>query len=455
MRYFNQHKSISVSRDSAGAEFGPRSASPFTSALLFLVMASLVLISSPGSLSAQVASESPPEELMEYFNKALQNNPGLGMYQSRIDAGEQLERQAGSLPDPEINLGFFINPAVDTQFLGRFSISAMQMFPWFGTLGAGRDQQRYLTDAEQQLYNDAALELFRNLHRAWLDIAELRAIIELTKEESDLLDNLRSQIQTRFETARASQVDLLYVELEQERLQTRIENLESRLPAMYVRFNSLLGRSPGTEVDAAGFQSRELVAIRSEIAELSKQRSPGIRSLEAGYASMESGIDRNRRMGLPEFGLGLEVMGRDFSTMTMMDNMNEAYIAMATIRLPLWRGKYDGRRDELRARQRGLEYEIESERLEIDQNVSRYITSYEEAGREMILIEERIIPRIDRMYRLLLESYIGGSTDFNELIGLRRELLAQRIAHTEFQFERERALTDIEREAAVHITIVE
>ena len=455
MRYLIQHKSISVSRDLAGAKFGPRSASPFTTALLFLVMASVVLFSAPGGLSAQVASEAPPEELMEYFTEALQNNPGLGMFQSRIDAGQQLERQAGSLPDPEINLGFFINPAMDTQFLGRFSISAMQMFPWFGTLGAGRDQQRYLTDAERHLYNDSALELFQNLHRAWLDIAELRAIIELTKEESDLLDNLRSQIQTRFETARASQVDLLYVELEQERLQTRIENLESRLPAMYVRFNSLLGRSPDAEVEAAGFQSRELVAIRSEIAELSKQRSPGIRSLEAGFASMESGIDRNRRMGLPEFGLGLEVMGRDFSTMTMMDNMNEAYIAMATIRLPLWRGKYDGRRDELRARQRGLEYEIESERLEIDQNVSRYITEFEEAGREMILIEERIIPRIERMYRLLLESYIGGSTDFNELIGLRRELLAQRIAHTEFGFERERALTDIEREAAVHITMVE
>ena len=454
MRIINQPTIKPAAESISAAGNRARSASPFKGTLLFLVMASVGVFARPDFVSGQVASQEPPARLMEYFAEALENSPALAVYQTRIEAGNQRERQAGSLPDPVINLGYFLNPDMETQVLGRFSVSAMQMFPWFGSLGAARDERRFLTDAEKQQYKNSALDLFRDLHLAWLDIAEIQTEAELTRKEIDLLDNLKSQIQTRFETGRASQVDLLYVELEQERLAVRIKNLESRLPALNVRFNSLMGREGDAEVKNSGFAGRELVADRAGIAELANRRSPEIMSLEAGYASLESGIDRNRRMGMPEFGLGLEVMGRDYGSMTMM-NMNEGYFAMATVRLPLWRGKYDGRRDEYRALQRGLQLEIDSERLQIEQNVSRLINSYEEAGREITLVEERIIPRIERMYRLVLESYASGSADFNELISLRRELLAQQIAHAGLRFEQERALSEIEREAAEHIRLVD
>jgi len=428
----------------------PKASLPFGMMLVLLMVLSL-----EGVSNAQIASEQVPEPLQEYFREAVQNSPRLGIYQSRVEGQQSMVRQVGSLPDPEVNLGFFLNPAEDTQFLGRFSVSAMQMFPWFGTLSAARQEQASLTEAEQEQYRAAALNLFGEVHQAWLTYAEGRAVLALVEQEKELLDNLEAQVRVRYETARASQVDLLYVELERERLLTQIENLEDALQPTQIRFNTLLNRPANADITLPETVSpRALVVDTEDIMLLSRQQSPQIRSLEAGHAAMGSGLERTRRSGYPEFGLGLEVMGRDFSTMTMMQNMNEGYIAMATVRLPLWRGKYAGQREEYEARRRGITYEIEAEQLEIDQNAEQLHSAYREAEREVALVEERIIPRLERMYRLLLETYGAAGADFNELIEIRRELLAQRIQLTQNHYRQERALIDIEQQAGIHLNLI-
>jgi outer membrane protein, heavy metal efflux system len=59
-------------------------------------------------------------------------------------------------------------------YLGRFSISAMQMFPWFGTLEAMREIQRSAVNVESgHRISSRQLEILRDVQLTWFDIAEI------------------------------------------------------------------------------------------------------------------------------------------------------------------------------------------------------------------------------------------------------------------------------------------
>ncbi|RLD38500.1 MAG: TolC family protein, partial [Bacteroidetes bacterium] len=96
----------------------------------YLISAIVFLIS--GVLSAQ-------EELTPYLETAANNNPGLKARFSEYMDSLELVPQVGSLPDPQLAFGYFIQPIETRNGPQRFRISLTQMFPWFGTLNARED----------------------------------------------------------------------------------------------------------------------------------------------------------------------------------------------------------------------------------------------------------------------------------------------------------------------------
>lgn len=74
------------------------------------------------------------DSLAVYIAEAIRNNPGLRSEYQAYQAQMANAQGAGVLSDPQLSVG-----------LGkqRTTITIMQMFPWFGTLKAGREQMEY------------------------------------------------------------------------------------------------------------------------------------------------------------------------------------------------------------------------------------------------------------------------------------------------------------------------
>ena len=159
-------------------------------------------------------------------------------------------------------------------------------------------------------------------------------------------------------------------------------------------------------------------------------------------------------MGMPEFGLGFEVMGRDYGTMNMMPTMNESFFLMASVRVPLWRGKYDGRRDAIQAGMRAAEHSREAAMLRIRAQTEMQLNTWREARREMALYDEELLPGFEQLYSLQLESYAASETGFRELLQLRREWLDARQSRLQAWFRAERELARIERETGAWLGLI-
>jgi outer membrane protein, heavy metal efflux system len=187
-------------------------------------------------------------QLEKYLRIASEENPELRALWHQYRADQEIIPQVGTLPDPEINIGYTFNPMMSDPFLGRFSVSAMQMFPWFGTLQTRRDMQRASAETGYHRLNSRQLMIYRELQSTWFDLAELNRQISIARETIQLVRDLEALVEVRYETARAGQADLLRIQMEEQRLQTLIENLEDKLNPIRAKFNAYLNRDPVAEL---------------------------------------------------------------------------------------------------------------------------------------------------------------------------------------------------------------
>src|SRR5690554_446769 len=129
-----------------------------------------------------VRSTSFSQSLDEYLKIATENNPELKAYFNEYLAALEKVPQVGALPDPELTMGFFIQPM--ERFMGnqQADIQLMQMFPWFGILGARKDEAAKIAQTRYEAFQDAKNRLFYQVKETWYQLYQLKEEIRFTEE---------------------------------------------------------------------------------------------------------------------------------------------------------------------------------------------------------------------------------------------------------------------------------
>lgn len=405
----------------------------------FLVLVLSVMALMPFRLTAQEASPYPV--LMDYLEQASEQNSELQAIYHQYLAEQEMAKQAGTLPDPEINIGYFMNPMQSESVLGQFSISAMQMFPWFGSLDARKNIQQSRAEATRETLRGRQLELFRDMQNVWLDLSEIHREIAIVENHIELVRDLEFLVEARYETATSGQVDVLRIQMEEQRLKTRIANLEDKLKPLTAQFNAYLNRDKNTPVETAEDLDVRLLPWKEEkLHEMIRAQNPAFAQLDAQDSALRYQQEQATRDGRPSIGLGVEVMGRDFGVMSMNPDMKEGFVGMATIRVPLNRSRYKAQHREAIEQRQSLDHR----RTELDNQLTTQLEQalelYRQTERNLLLLDEELIPRAEHALELLMESYSTGGVRFDELLQLRRELL---------DYELERITTLIAQHKAV------
>jgi len=363
-------------------------------------------------------------ELEMYVRMALEQNPELKALDFLYRSETEKSRETGMLPDPELGINYDFNPMMSESFPGRFSVSVMQMFPWFGTLQARRELQMASAGADRAAIDIRRLELLEEVRMTWFDIFEMHHHIDVTWENLQLLRDLEKLVEVRYETARAGQADILRIQMEEQRLRNRLSDQEGMLISLTASFNALLNRNPVAAVFVPDDIVRRDYSYSSvQARSLARSRNPVFENLSARERELRM-RDRIARLdGRPSFGLGLEVMGRDFGPMSMNPDATESFIGMATIRLPIYRGR-------TRSQQRQVGEEIKALdqlRFQAENRLdAELLSALEDArrfDRAILLHEVELIPRAEQALEILREEYASGNVRFDELLQIQRELL--------------------------------
>ena len=384
-------------------------------------------------------------QLEEYIRIAIEENPELRSLHHLYEAEKERAREVGVLPDPELNIMYDFNPMMAESQLERFSVSAMQMFPWFGSLGTMRDAQRAAAEADRAQIDVRQLEILRDLQIAWFDIAEVEQQIRIVNDQIELVRELETLVEIRYETGRAAQADILRIQMEEARLQNRIENLEDQLIPLKAGFNEFLNRPADFVVETTEqIETQQVLYSDDQIHQLVRAENPRFDGIE----SRSNALDQQQRVaqlsGRPSFGLGLEVMGRDFGPMSMFPDARESFIGMATVRLPIFRSRSNSQQQQIISRKRALDSELLQTENRLSSEVESVLEELRKSERNIRLLDEELVPRAQQALDILSEEYTVDRARFDELLQIQRELLDLEIERIEAVVRQNKAVVRIE-----------
>lgn len=286
------------------------------------------------------------DSLSFYLTMAAKNNPAVLQKYSEYQAAFQKIPQVGSLPDPELNMGVFLSPMELVSGNQVADLRLMQMFPWFGTLRAAKDEMSLMANAKYELFRDAKLQVFYDVQSVWYELYKVRRNILISQKNIDILRTIERLALVKFRTAPlgngSSLADVYRIQFEVGDLENNIALLKNQQNTLVAQFNSYLNRpviSPVSLPDTLLSDTLEIPLLA--VSDSMLTNNPMLGMLQYEQQSLDSRKKMVTKMGYPMIGLGVNysvINKNEMSTSSM--NGKDMIMPMVTLTLPIYRKKY-------------------------------------------------------------------------------------------------------------------
>jgi outer membrane protein TolC len=386
-----------------------------------------------------------------YQQEAAKNNPGLkAKYQQYLSALEE-SPITGALPDPEVSFSYFIKP-IETRVgpqQGRISVS--QMLPWFGSLKDQRSASELRAKAMFESFQESRNRNFLQVEQTILELYELDGSIRIAEENQAILSSLVELSLARYETDRATQVDVLRAQIEEEDLNIQIELLKDNRKVLIQRMNELLNRDGDTTITLPDSLKNSVIKTREELLVQIQQQNPRLNRLryqEASSTKMRSlAVKRNR----PDIKLGVDYIFTGETDMPNVTNSGEdALMVMAGFRIPIFGKKNNARVQQAERNIQDIQYQIAANENSLETELDASLRDYEDARRRFKLFNETQIQRITQAINIMMDAYSTDSSDFEEILRMQRRQLEYQLKRIQAETDQHKATAFIEYLSGKH-----
>jgi len=382
------------------------------------------------------------QSIQDYQQEAAENNPELkAKYQQYLAALEE-SAIVGTLPDPEVSFSYFIKP-VETRVgpqQGRISVS--QMMPWFGSLEDRRSASDLQAKAVFESFQESRNQIFLQVEQTLLDLYELAESIRIAEGNRSILNSLVELSLSRYETDRATQVDVLRAQIEEEDLSIQIELLNDSRSVLTQRMNELLNRNNETGIMLPDSLEDVQIRTREVLLNQIQQQNPNLNRLryqEASSGEMKSLAQKQNRPGIK---LGVDYIFNGETDMPGVTGSGEdALMVMAGFRIPIFGKKNSARVEQAERNIQNIQYQITARENSLQTELDAVLRDYEDAQRRFNLYNEKQIQRITQAINIMMDAYASDSSEFEEILRMQRRQL-------DYQLKRLQAKTDLHKAEA-------
>ncbi|MFN1834254.1 TolC family protein [Balneola sp. MJW-20] len=376
------------------------------------------------------------QSVAELQQEAAENNPELkARYQQYLAAMEQ-PQISGVLPDPEVSFSYFIKPIETRVGPQQARVSVKQMLPWFGSLGSQRSATELQARAAFESFQEARNRLFYQVEKTVTELYELEESIRLSRENAMILNSLVEISLARYETNRATQVDVLRAQIEEEDLQIQIELLENDRKVLNRKLNELLNRPGNEAADIPDTLLTEEIGSKQELLNSISRQNPDLSRLryeEASKAEMRSLAKKNNR---PDIMLGFDYIFTGESDLPNVANSGEdAIMVMAGLKVPIFGRKNRSGVRQAEQKVQEAEYRRQSMENVLETSLESSLSDYDDAISRYELYDQTQIQRIGQAIEIMMEAYASDRADFEEILRMQRKQL-------DYQLRRLQAKTD-------------
>lgn len=144
------------------------------------------------------AAVQTPDSLSHYLEAAATGHPSLNSYFLAYRAALQKITQAGAYPDPELEMGMFLEPMeiIGGRQVAEFKL--MQMFPWFGTRKAAESEATHMARMAFEKFRETRDNLFLEVSTQWYRLCSLKQKLLNYQQNRALLLNLEQLALRKF-----------------------------------------------------------------------------------------------------------------------------------------------------------------------------------------------------------------------------------------------------------------
>ena len=443
----------------------------------FLLLFGLLIMIHVGT-KAQTTNDS----LKSYIHQAAINNPLVQSTYNDYLAALQKLPQVGSLPDPQLTMGYFLSPM---ELIGGnqvADIKFMQMFPWFGQLKAAKDEASKMALAKYEQFRQTGFETAYQVKTAWYDLYRIDKEITLVENNLQFTHSLEQLALTNFGVAstgkgvssnsaiqqiasgssgsqsgggmgssgnnsssQSSQsmnkpatgmgsssnsgdlANVLKVKMAIRDLENQLAFLQDQKATQIIRFNSLLNRNAALPVMVPDTLDRALLPLKLTLGiDSIHKNNPMIRMFDAEQAAYAARKRMVTKMGYPMFGIGVDysVIDKRAGNTSMM-NGKDMIMPMLTLTLPIYRNKYKSMIKEAELNRLSASQAKQNAINDLQVQYSATLTSLNDAERRIILYKGQI-DLAQRTVSLLITGFSTAGSQYDELLRMEQQLLDYR-----------------------------
>lgn len=427
------------------------------------------------------------DSLAVYLKIAAVNNPTVRQRFAEYKASLQKIPQAGALPDPQLEMGVFLNPMEVVNGKQITEIKLMQMFPWFGVLKNAKDEMSQMAQMKYEAFRDAKLQVFYEVQKSWFNLYRIRREIKLTLQNIELLHSIERMSVIKFsasslqgsvssvkktppmnpkssssttnmgnmtgnvsvsavptmspsmtssgmtgENNSGGLIEVYEIQSELLELENALTSLQNAETVALARFNLYLNRGE----DASIIITDTLTSEPLDTAYLSVNdsllgRNPMLGMLWHEQQSLDSKLRMQKKMGYPMLGVGVNysVINRDPMSESAM-NGRDMIMPMITVTLPIYRKKYQAMQTETRILKEASEENSRTTLNELRISYLEALQQYYNADR-FLKLYSRQRDYLQKSLSIILQSYSTGSKPLSEVQSTRRRLLEYDLKYTE------------------------
>ena len=372
------------------------------------------------------AQAQPSDSLSTYIAAAIRNNPavigGYNAYKAQVMSA----CGAGSLNDPTIQVGVFPKSMqhVNGKQIATFTI--MQMFPWFGTLKAGRENMEYKAESAYQKFRADGIALAYDVQKQWYAMLATQEKIKAVKGKVSLLEDIKKlalltyKTQSRMRNAKMS--DQLRLEAEEQNLEEQIASLEAKAALQRQQFNIVMHRDANAPLVVP-----DTIALR-EMPSISwndiEAQDPLLQKSVADGKAFEAQERLATNMGKPTFSVGLQYMLNGKVMNPKMENMNgmDMVMPMVTVSVPIYRRKIYMSKEAAKLNKISTDYAYQNRQ---DALKSEYLSIGQRAEdvKRKVELYDKEVKILDRTLSLMNTEYATGSTSLTDILETNRQYI--------------------------------
>lgn len=369
--------------------------------------------------------------LGDYLRFAMLNQPAVEA--AYFDWAASVERitVARSLPDPRLTFEADIANIVMTVMPGL-----MQEFPGPGKLRAEANTATAESQARYFAFESSVLQTALAVKRAYYQLWFLDEHLRINRQTRELLAQLEQLARAQNAAGKVTLQDVYRAQIEQDQLTTEIANLEDSRRSLIAQLKAALGltRDQPDPPLPSRFESTPLHLDGDQLLDTAFARNPRLRQMEADVRMAEAAVALARRSTVPDFSLGLMADAKASPTM---------FRPLAGMTLPIWRDKIAAQIAQAQATQHAAEARLSSEQIQVTVDFAMKSYDFREITRNLALLQEKLIPKAQQSLMIARAAYLGGQTDFFNLIDIERTLLNFQLQEVEARTRREIILAEL------------